>query len=219
MRHMKTSATRVLEVGIGSGAGSIRLWADYFVNAQVYTVDISKDESETQYGQPGHWDIIRNHERITMYVGCDAYSAAFASDKFSAMSGTFDMLLDDGPHTLASMKDFIRLYLHLMKEDGLFIVEDIKGWDWVKELSACVPGRWREHVHAYDLRRCKGRGDDIVFTICKNGRSATADEVIQSIIDKKEGRTANVASLPVWRNEATEREILQNTIMSEERKR
>jgi hypothetical protein len=37
----------------------------------------------------------------------------------------FDVMIDDGPHTLESMLKFIRLYSKLMTDNGILIIEDI----------------------------------------------------------------------------------------------
>jgi len=35
-------------------------------------------------------------------------------------------MLDDGPHTLESMKQFIKLYSQIMTDDGILIIEDVQ---------------------------------------------------------------------------------------------
>ena len=78
-------------------------------------------------------------------------------------------MLDDGPHTLESQKQFIRLYSRLMTEDGILIIEDVQSWDWIDALRAEVPVDLRQYIKVYDLRKNKGRWDDIVFSIDKSG--------------------------------------------------
>ena len=78
------------------------------------------------------------------------------------------MLLDDGPHTLESMKQFIRLYSQIMTPDGILIIEDVQSWDWIDILKNEVPEYLKEYVEVYDLRLNKNRYDDIVFVINTN---------------------------------------------------
>ena len=78
------------------------------------------------------------------------------------------MLLDDVPHTLESMKQFIRLYSQIMTPDGILIIEDVQSWDWIDILKNEVPEYLKEYVEVYDLRLNKNRYDDIVFVINKN---------------------------------------------------
>ena len=75
------------------------------------------------------------------------------------------MMLDDGPHTLKSMKQFIKLYSPLLANNGILIIEDIQNPTWIKNLYAVVPKNLQRYVCAYDLRKNKNRYDDIVFTI------------------------------------------------------
>ena len=76
-------------------------------------------------------------------------------------------MLDDGPHTLDSMKTFIKLYSKLMANDGILIIEDVQDISWVEILKNEVPDNLKRFVRSYDLRTNKGRYDDIVFTIDK----------------------------------------------------
>lgn len=76
-------------------------------------------------------------------------------------------MLDDGPHTLHSMKIFIKLYSQLMTQDGILIVEDVQCWSWIKVLTDEVPNDLQKYIEVYDLRKNKKRYDDIVFVINK----------------------------------------------------
>ena len=76
-------------------------------------------------------------------------------------------MLDDGPHTLESMKQFINLYSQIMTDDGILIIEDVQMWDWIDILKNEVPEHLKQFINIYDLRKNKDRYDDIVFTIDK----------------------------------------------------
>jgi hypothetical protein len=76
-------------------------------------------------------------------------------------------MLDDGPHSLESMKQFIKLYSQIMSDDGILIIEDVQQWEWIEILKNEVPENLKEYIKVYDLRPNKGRYDDIVFTINK----------------------------------------------------
>jgi hypothetical protein len=84
---------------------------------------------------------------------------------FSGMK--FDLMLDDGPHTLTSMISFITLYSSLMQDDGILIIEDVQAIEWLDELTKVVPEHLKEYISTYDLRNIKNRYDDIVFVINK----------------------------------------------------
>lgn len=74
-------------------------------------------------------------------------------------------MLDDGPHTLQSQKDFIKLYSHLLSDNGILIIEDVQYIKWIDELKNITPENLKQYIKIYDLRKNKGRYDDIVFTI------------------------------------------------------
>ena len=162
----KDTAKNVLEIGIGSSnqgftnGGSIKLWNDYFKNAIVYALDICPLETI--------WDEIKNKEKIILHASTDAYNDDFFATYFLNKNIKFDFMLDDGPHTLESMKQFIKLYSQIMTDDGILIIEDLQSWDWIDILKNEVPYHLKQFVKAYDLRSNKDRYDDIVFTIDKS---------------------------------------------------
>ena len=67
-----------------------------------------------------------------------------------------------------SMKKFIKLYSQIMTDDGILIIEDVQDWKWIDILKNQVPESLKSYVKVYDLRKNKGRYDDIVFTIDKS---------------------------------------------------
>lgn len=155
----KDTAKNVLEVGIARGGGSIKLWHDFFTKATVYGLDVIPMQIV--------WDELKNKNRIKLYTSSDAYNPYFFANTFLNNNMKFDFMLDDGPHTLESMKQFVKLYSQVMAEDGILIVEDVQAWEWIDEIKKEVPDHLQKFVKAYDLRSVKGRYDDIVFTIDK----------------------------------------------------
>ncbi len=155
----KETAKNVLEVGIFHG-GSIKLWNDFFVNANVYAIDVI----------PIHavWDGIKNNGKIILHASQDAYNEDFVNSNFLSKNIKFDFMLDDGPHTLESMKQFIRLYSKIMTDDGILIIEDVQAWEWIDMLKNETPDHLKQFIKVYDLRGNKNRYDDIVFTIDKS---------------------------------------------------
>ena len=151
----KDTAKNVLEVGICYG-GSIKLWSDFFTNAIVYGLDIMNV-----------WNGIKNNKKIVLHTSADAYNNNFFITHFLNKNIKYDFMLDDGPHTLESMKQFIKLYSQIMTDDGILIIEDVQSWDWIDILKNEVPEHLKQFIKIYDLRPNKNRYDDIVFTIDK----------------------------------------------------
>lgn len=157
--HKKESAKHVLEIGVLSG-GSIKLWHDFFVNATVYGLDVIPKEEV--------WSELQNNKRIVLHTSTDAYNEEIFRNNFLNKNIKCDFMLDDGPHTLESMIQFIKLYSQIMTPDGILIIEDVQSWGWIDILKNHVPHHLQQFIKVYDLRPNKNRYDDIVFTINKN---------------------------------------------------
>ena len=103
-----------------------------------------------------------------LFLEKDAYDHTFFNNTFKMFINNkigFDILIDDGPHTLESMKTFIQIYSKLLAKDGIMVVEDVQTLDWIPELIKAVPENLKMFVEVYDLRHIKGRWDDILFVI------------------------------------------------------
>jgi hypothetical protein len=160
----RLSAKNVLEVGIGwvkdENGGSIKLWRDFFENSMIYGLDITQEDVI--------WDDIKNDDRILLFLEKDAYDPVFFKKTFSMFLSNkvyFDVLIDDGPHTLETMKTFINMYSKLLSQTGIMVIEDVQTLEWIPELIKAVPEHLKMFVEVYDLRHIKGRWDDILFVI------------------------------------------------------
>jgi hypothetical protein len=157
--HLRNKATNILEIGIYSG-GSLKLWFDYFQNATVYGIDINDENSI--------WYDVKGRDRIKLITSCDGYEPTCFLNNFVSKNIRFDAIIDDGPHTLESMKTFILYYSTLLTDDGVLVVEDVQDIAWVSELKDVVPENLKQYIEVYDLRNVKNRYDDIMFVINKN---------------------------------------------------
>jgi hypothetical protein len=191
--NKKNTAKNILEIGIYRG-GSIKLWSEFFINATIYGIDIIDIDNMLEDIKNNvnitlwnyfyinlipcgidmnniHtiWDDIRNKENIILYKGSNAYDYNFFNEKFLNKNIKFDVMIDDGPHTLESMIQFIKLYSQIMTDDGILIVEDVQSIEWIDELKNAVPENLKSYIKWYDLRKNKNKSDDIVFTIDKSG--------------------------------------------------
>lgn len=146
-RSRKDAVINIMEIGILDG-GSIRLWRDYFQNATVTALDIS----------PKYF---YDSNRIRVFTG-DAYT----TDMITKLSDrVYDIIIDDGPHTLESMQYAAAKYTSLLSKNGLFIIEDVQDMSWVPEIIECFPEEHRAKVKTIDLREKKNRWDDILIVL------------------------------------------------------
>ena len=153
----KYNKNNILEIGIGEpkqkkeNGGSIKLWNDYFENSTIYALDIH-DISVIN-------EEIINKERIKLFTSIDAYDVSFIKNTFINNNIKFDILIDDGPHTLDSMIFFVKYYLPLLKDDGILVIEDIPDINWIKILTENTPEQYRKYIKVEDLRKNKNRYD------------------------------------------------------------
>jgi cephalosporin hydroxylase len=169
LKNKKNSCKNVIEVGIQWG-GSIKLWHDYFPNATIYGCDI--------YDESNIWDKIKNNDRIKLFNSTNAYDPLFIN---KIKDIRFDFALDDGPHTLESMIKFIELYLPLMEEDGILIIENVQDIKWLDILISFVPDELKKNIKTYDFRAVKNRYDDIVFVIDNSIKKIKISKQIKEI--------------------------------------
>ena len=132
----------------------------FFTNATIYGLDILPIDFVM--------DELLNDDRVILYTSTDAYNNDFFNTYLLNKNLKCDFILDDGPHTLESMKEFIKLYSQIMTDDGILIIEDVQSWDWIDLLKNEVPENLKPFIKTYDLRPNKNRYDDIVFTIDKS---------------------------------------------------
>jgi hypothetical protein len=130
----KDTVRQMLEIGIYRGH-SIRLWQSYFPNAQVHASDIQRCPT------------VEKLERVSVYYE-NAYNLSFV-EKFQPES--FDIVIDDGPHTYESMVYFLTHYPALVKSGGVLVLEDIIDPKWTPSLVALLdPAVWE--VSVQDMR-------------------------------------------------------------------
>jgi hypothetical protein len=66
------------------------------------------------------------------------------------------------------MVTYLDLYLPLLKEDGILVIEDVQDINWIEGLINCVPEHLKQYVEVIDLRHMKNRYDDILFVVNKS---------------------------------------------------
>jgi hypothetical protein len=106
--NLRTKKLNILEIGIFT-AGSIKMWKDYFSNSQIYATDI---EDKTHYIE----------DRIFIEQG-DQTDVNFMTNVFSNVE--FDIIIDDGGHTMEQQQITLETMLPRLKSGGIFVVEDL----------------------------------------------------------------------------------------------
>lgn len=148
---MQDNVKNVLEVGIQQGH-SLLVWRDLFLNAKVYGADIDLSAL-----------IINANEPRISVAGGNAYDLNFIKNNYSDIK--FDVIIDDGPHTLESMLFFASHYSSLLAPNGIMVVEDIPVFEWTTSIKNALPEHLKSKSHAVDLRYINNRWDDIMFIV------------------------------------------------------
>jgi hypothetical protein len=148
----------ILEIGLHAGL-SLKLWKDWFENANIYAIDPCEEVNILQE----IFDEVNQRENIKI-IKDDAYSESVLN---IFDNGSFDYIIDDGPHTLNSQIYSIKHWLKKVKSGGKLIIEDIQSITDLNQLvlEANDTGmKW----DVYDIRNNKGRYDDIILEITVN---------------------------------------------------
>jgi len=167
---IQNEAQNILEVGIDRG-GSILLWKNYFSNANIYGIDLR----DKYCIRRELLECLETDERVVLLTERNAYDTKtiekideVSTKLFNQPNPKFDVIIDDGPHTLDSQKLFIELYSPLLSESGILIIEDIQDINYLNDLVEVVPDELKKYVQVYDLRDAINQYDDILFIINKH---------------------------------------------------
>ena len=127
--NIRNEKMNVLEIGIGTMIPNVKssmknympdtykpgashyAWRDYFVNSNIYGMDIQPD---TQFSE----------NRINTFL-VDSTNPDEVNNVMNNLNIKFDIIIDDGWHLdTAQKKTLINFFPHL-KENGIYIIEDI----------------------------------------------------------------------------------------------
>lgn len=113
---LRNSAIKFLEIGIYKGH-SVKLWEDYFQNGELHFIDYTL--ANVEYSSPR-----------SKYHIADQSNPKDLAKVIQTTGGEFDLILDDGGHTMKQqIASFSFLFPHL-KSGGLYIIEDLHTSYW-----------------------------------------------------------------------------------------
>lgn len=129
LRH-KSSANNILEIGTYSG-DSLMIWSEYFANANIYGLD--------NYFSPHQ----NNHSNRIFFSLKDAYT----QECVDSFNFNFDVIIDDGPHTIESQIYFLKNYSKLLSKNGTMVIEDILSYESALRLAEEVPDNLKHYMY------------------------------------------------------------------------
>jgi hypothetical protein len=123
LSHRRKDVKKVLEIGIGSPqimshmagyqiGASLRLWAEYFPNAEIYGLDVDPA-------------LLINEGRIHSFY-CDQSDTHSLAQVIAKIGHNFDLIVDDGSHVAEHQAQTVRMFLPLLAPNGLYVVEDVR---------------------------------------------------------------------------------------------
>ena len=123
-KDLRTNIQNILEIGIGNiplmmgltndsyePGASLRMWRDYFPNANIFGCDILSD-------------VLFNEERITTFQ-TDQSNENSLNTLISNIGNKLDFIIDDGSHIQQHMVTSFKILWKSLKVNGIYIIEDI----------------------------------------------------------------------------------------------
>jgi hypothetical protein len=110
---IKEKPLKFLEIGFSQGC-SARMWEDYFSNADLYFIDIN----------PETLTLLHDFKRTRLFL-VDQENPAKLLSFINDVGGDFDMIIDDGGHTMKQQITSFKTLFPFVKSGGIYIIEDL----------------------------------------------------------------------------------------------
>lgn len=187
---VKESTTTVLEIGIGCGphetamkrgcagfraGNSLRMWRDYFLNAQIYGADILPST------------VPDTEERITTVIA-DQSSEKDLVNLAILAGGKFDIIIDDGSHYAQHQQFSFSVLEKYLAENGIYVIEDVQP-EYIEQFKnlAIFPPAVQEIICAkydcswFDTREQTGIRDDFLMVFKRRIQPAFFFVILRNI--------------------------------------
>ena len=132
-RSQKNSALNIAELGVLEGS-SLRMWKDYFTNANIVGFDNDNDFLE-------RYKCMYGLERVSLYP-MDVHSEESIYNAFLETGRQYDIIIEDTTHQFQDQIRVIFKAYEFLKPGGVLIIEDIfrinKESDYFEALSSIL---------------------------------------------------------------------------------
>ncbi len=128
---IRTEPITFLEIGFFQGE-SAQLWEQYFPHADLYFIDIN----------PICFEYFKRRnlsKRSHLYL-VNQESKKDLKDFIKKVDGEFDVIIDDGGHTVNQQKTSFEILFPALKSGGVYIIEDLHTSYWKRFGGAGEPG-------------------------------------------------------------------------------
>jgi SAM-dependent methyltransferase len=114
-KELKNDVKKFVEIGVYDGE-SIRLWRDYFLNAEIYGLDITPENADNRLGS-----IKRDRLNLLKMDQSNLEDISL----FCSQHNDIDVILDDGSHRMFDQQITLSKMFRSLKPGGIFIIEDL----------------------------------------------------------------------------------------------
>lgn len=133
--RIKDEPLKFLEIGVEFGA-SIKLWEEYFTKAELHFVDLHLG------------NLTFTPLRSKLHIA-DQANPEQLLEVMKTTGGEFDIILDDGGHTMLQQITTFKTLFPYIKRGGIYIIEDLHTSYWTQ------PNGYWLHKHHPDLTPVK----------------------------------------------------------------
>jgi len=125
LSEVRNDFTKVLEIGVETGR-SHRLWLEYFPNAKVYGMDVFNESDRSGYVEEFNRLQKGNPylDRSILFKG-DQSNVDDLNEFKTEHGDNFDMIIDDGGHTMEQMQVSLNHLWDSVKSGGIYVIEDL----------------------------------------------------------------------------------------------
>lgn len=141
---IRETTKKILEIGVYEGA-SIRLWKEYFKNADIYALEKLQKRA----------GMFRGEERIHLVIGD---STAIGS--YEKLPNDLDVIIDDGSHKPEDQFTTFQCAYSKLVNGGLYIIEDVRDIEKLSSLFHSI------NFKIFDFRD-QAVEDSVIFEITK----------------------------------------------------
>jgi hypothetical protein len=137
-------SVNILEVGTWRGS-SVRVWCEYLPNSKVTGIDILDFQGEV----PKNFTFIK------------------ADVKTIELSGDYDIIIGDSSHSLPEIMYETVNFTHHLKENGVFVIEDIQiPPEYMDAIRFVLPKGFK--IETFDFRHINKRHDNFLAVITRD---------------------------------------------------
>jgi predicted O-methyltransferase YrrM len=191
-RKVKDESMNIAELGILEG-GSIRMWQEYFKNANIYGFDNS-------YQYISQFRKKFNNNRISL-SHIDVTNRESIASTFVTLNMMYDLIIEDTTHQFEDQIRVIENIYTYMKPGGMLIIEDIfksyNEMDYIRRLQPIL-----HHFQDYYFveldhhnRNSTGWNNDKLFILIKSGATPIFNNTQKITIITPSYRTDNIVKL------------------------